>query len=543
MKKILQHFRISLLLGLTIFGCYSGQIIPCATSHSPHFALELPQPETTSPDDLSPDATNPDPPVNPDSPQEPDESFKFTTDLIIKAINPGYTIDGTQNVGEFIEIQKVADHSDFSLAGYGVRYTNSSGKTTLLLGFSEGSLMTGETLLMRLARSPDSDRADAAYMTTLAMTTGKVELVYQDTVVDQVCWGSGEGCTPSFKSAEPTTLLRDLNTGHFEHVTDYEPSFDSAKPSLVLPPAPETPSEQPPSSSDNAAETTARCYELEFSEVLTYYAHDKTEQFIELYNPSDKTVVLNQCAVRYKKKTYYLSGEIAADSYYAYYPASQTSSFSLTKNPNSSNTIELLDANGAVIDTLVYNHGQKKSTSYAKFYTANGEEVWDVTYAPTPNSANVYQEFRTCPEGKIINPDTGNCVNVASGSKSTTTVCPEGKYLNPLTGRCKKTTEQSGTQKPCAAGYERNPETNRCRKIKSTNDGATHALVPNTSSSKSVFIAAGAVILVVSLGVIYIILQFRHEIARATRKTVQRLDHIRKDLVARRIGFHRHKKP
>ena len=245
-------------------------------------------------------------------------------------------------------------------------------------------------------------------------------------------------------------------------------------------------------------------------------------------------------SLRYKNKTYYLSGEITADSYYAYYPSAQTTSFSLTKNPNSSNTIELIDANGATVDTLVYNHGQKKSTSYARFYTTGSEEIWDLTYAPTPGNANAYQEFRTCPAGKTINPDTGNCVNITSSSG--TTVCPEGKYLNPLTGRCKKIAESSGA-KECKAGYERNPETNRCRKVASSNDGATYALVPNTSSSKTVFIAAGIVALIISAGTVYIILQFRREIARTARKTIQRLNHIRKDLIARRVGLHRKKKP
>lgn len=397
--------------------------------------------------------------------------------------------------------------------------------------------MTGETLLMRFARSPDSDRADATYMTTLAMTTGRVELIYHEEVIDGVCWGAGTGCLSSFKSSRPTTLLRDFDTGIFEHIIDYEPEFDLAHPSLVLPPTPET----PPSSDDNTSEVTAQCYGLEFSEILAYYTTDKTEQFIELYNPSDQTINLSQCSLRYKKKVYLLSGEIASDSYYAYYPAQQSVSFSLTKNPNSSNMIELIDANGAVVDTLVYNHGQKKSTSYARFYTSNSEEVWDLTYATTPGSANVYQEFRSCPAGKTINPDTGNCVNVTSDSS--TTVCPAGKYLNPLTGRCKKIEDDSSTLKPCAAGYERNPETNRCRKITSANDGANYALVPNTSSSKSVFIAAGIVTLIVLLGVGYIILQFRREIARTMRKTIQRLDHIRENLVTRRIGFHRKKKP
>ena len=528
MKKFLHHFRFSLLFGTAILSCCGCQISPIIASSSR--LLQEYQADNSTIDE--PNSDNPDS----DLPKEPDDSFEFTTDLIIQAVNPGYTIDGTQNVGEFIELQKVADVPDFSLAGYGLRYTNSSGKTTLLLDFAEGSLMTGETLLMRYARSPDSDRADATYMTTLAMATGRVELTYHNEIINQVCWGSGEGCLSSFKSAKPTTLVRNSDTGNFEHIIDYEPDFDPSQPSLILPPTPDSPD----GSNDNSTETTSRCYDLEFSEILAYYANDKSEQFIELYNPSGQTVVMDRCALRYKNKTYYLSGEITADGYYAYYPSAQTTSFSLTKNPNSSNTIELIDANGATVDTLVYNHGQKKSTSYARFYTTGSEEIWDLTYAPTPGSANVYQEFRTCPTGKTINPDTGNCVNVTSGSS--TTVCPEGKYLNPLTGRCKKIAESSGA-KECKAGYERNPETNRCRKITSNNDGATYALVPNTSSSKSVFIAAGIVALIISAGTVYIILQFRREITRTARKTIQRLNHVRKNLIARRVSLHRKKKP
>lgn len=528
MKKILHHFRISLLLGLTILACCVYQFSPIFSSRA-HLEQNSQLYGATNETPTGESVLNP--------PVKSEDEFRFTSDLIIKAVNPGYTIDGTQNVGEFIELQKLTDNPDFSLAGYGLRYTNSSGKSTLLLDFSEGSLMTGETLLMRFARSPDSDRADATYMTTLAMTAGRVELIYHEEVIDGVCWGTGTNCLSSFKSSRPTTLLRDFDTGIFEHIIDYKPEFDLAHPSLVLPPVPET----PPGSDDNASEATAQCYNLEFSEILAYYATDKSEQFIELYNPSEQTVNLNQCSLRYKKKTYFLSGKIAPDSYYAYYPAQQPAGFSLTKNPNSSNTVELIDANGVVVDTLVYNHGQKKSTSYARFYTSNSEEIWDLTYATTPSAANVYQEFRSCPAGKVINLDTGNCVNVTSGSSAT--ACPEGKYLNPLTGRCKKIEDDSSVPKPCAAGYERNPETNRCRKVTSANNGANYALVPNTSSSRSVFVAAGIVALIVSLGTGYIILQFRREIARTARKTIQRLNHIREDLVARRISFHRKKKP
>ena len=112
-----------------------------------------------------------------------------------------------------------------------------------------------------------------------------------------------------------------------------------------------------------------------------------------------------------------------------------------------------------------------------------------------------------------------------------------------MTGRCKKLESSTTEPKPCAEGYERNPETNRCRKIKAENDGAGYALIPATNSSTSTFAAFGLVILLVMLGVVYIILQFRHEIARTARKTRQRFYHVRKNLVAWYISFYRHKKP
>ena len=234
------------------------------------------------------------------------------------------------------------------------------------------------------------------------------------------------------------------------------------------------------------------------------------------------------------------------DRYLVIYPGKLTPSFSLTKNPSSSNSVELIDVDKTTVDILVYPHGQKKSTTYAKFIDTDGSESWSLTYASTPGATNIYQEFRTCPTGKVINPATGNCIKVTttkSSSSGTLAECPAGKYRNPLTGRCKKIETASDEPKPCAEGYERNPETNRCRKLKAENDGAGYALVPTTYSGKPSFVAFGIVALLVTIGIVYIILQFRHEIARMLRKIRQRLHHVRKDLVARHIGFHRHKKP
>lgn len=547
MKQIFTHFKLSIMFGAALLATFSS-------SHplSPSAAI------TNVAEDSSTSSQSPDPAPSPNlepsldsdselssSPEQPTDQFVFASDLIIKAVNPGYTVDETQNVGEFIELQKTTD-APLSLANYSIRYTTASGKSTTLLNFSEGSSLVGEFLLMRLARSPHSEQSDATYMTTLAMGAGTVEILYNDLVVDSVCWASkSETCSAPFKSAHPTTLVRSLETGLFAHAPEYDPIFNSDQPSVILPspdvpPPPEVPDSgdsdkvddtdsEPESKPDSEFEpTSARCFGLEFSEILSYYAENKSEQFIELYNPTDRKIDLSFCSIRYKNKSYTLSGTVLPNSYFAIYPSTLAPTFALTKNPSSSNTIELLDAKKSVVDLLAYPHGQKKSTSYAKFYDAAGEEIWEITYAMTPGIENHYQEFRTCPSGKVINPDTGNCVKVSASAESSIAECPAGKYRNPLTGRCKSFESASSTEpKPCAAGYERNPETNRCRKIVAENDGAGYALVPSTSSSKSTFIALGAVALVVGLGIIYIILQFRHEIARAIRKIKQRLHHIR----------------
>lgn len=465
--------------------------------------------------------------------------FQFNTPLIIKAINPGYTENKVRDVGELVELQLIADATPFSLAGYTLRYINSSGKSTTLIEFSEGSSIVGEFLLLRLARTADSESADATYSTTIAMGEGTLQLWHNNQITDQVCWAKSETCYAPFDSNAPTTLVRDFTDGTFKHLPSYDTHYDSDNPSLVLPPSESDLSEN----NENPASALTSCKGVEFTEILSYYVTDKSEQFIELYNATDEMIELTGCSLRYKNKVYPLAGEIIAEGYVTFYPYLANPSFTLTKDPSTSNNVELLDTDGEVIDILTYSHGQKKSTSYAKFIDETSTETWERTYAPTPGSSNIYQEFRTCPEGKVINEATGNCIKITSAQKSTEiAACPEGKYRNPLTGRCKKIESAASSEpKPCAEGYERNPETNRCRKIKSTNDGENYALVPTTYADNKTFVALGIVLLLTSAGTIYIVLQFRHEIARSARKARQRLHHIRKDLIARYISFHRHK--
>ena len=70
--------------------------------------------------------------------------------------------------------------------------------------------------------------------------------------------------------------------------------------------------------------------------------------------------------------------------------------------------------------------------------------------------ANSKKEQKTCPPGKVRNPDTGRCKKITLPKK-----CSPGKVRNPETGKCIKI-----ILPPCPPGKVRNPETGRCIKIK-----------------------------------------------------------------------------
>lgn len=429
-------------------------------------------------------------------------------DVKIKSFNPGYS-----DVGEYLELAVDTDKEvSFSLAGLSVVYITSSGKEYPVFDFPEGYEMVGESLLMRLQSSNEvveaedyHEVADLIYTRNMAQGKGKIKLLYEEEVLDSLCWGLEEdGCFSGFNSKKPTVLVRDFSAEEmeesFKHVPieDYAPEYDVLKPGLSIIEIPEEKIEP-------------KCREVEFSEILTYFENSRDEQFIELYNRGDEKVELSGCSLRYKNKLYQLSGEIAARGWLVVYPGA-TWDLQLTKNPTSSNLLEVVDTDGEVDDSLVYSAGQRKGVSLAMIgYSSDGRENWVQTYHITPGEENVYQQYKTCPVGKRLNLETGNCVNEATLS-TTLAACPEGKYRNPLTGRCKSYATTASTElKPCAEGYERNPATGRCRKIVQ-NDGAEYPVEEEEFTERREFVSIMAILVVVCAGVLYIIYQYKEEI-------------------------------
>ena len=149
-------------------------------------------------------------------------------EIYIKAVNPGYTEDGKSNVGEMIEIaRKNPDALPISLAGATVGYTNSSGNSVVLYEFPENSWMSGESILLRLASSPESELANISYSKTIAFKAS-ISLMRNEEIIDSLCWTSKDGCYKEFKSANPTSLVRNLETNEFEHLINYEPIYHEA---------------------------------------------------------------------------------------------------------------------------------------------------------------------------------------------------------------------------------------------------------------------------------------------------------------------------
>ena len=80
---------------------------------------------------------------------------------------------------------------------------------------------------------------------------------------------------------------------------------------------------------------------------------------------------------------------------------------------------------------------------------------------------------KICPEGKVLNPITGRCINVkANKPLKDDKVCPDGKVLNPITGRFIniKADKPLKDVKICPEGKVLNPITRRCINIKAIKD-------------------------------------------------------------------------
>ena len=419
--------------------------------------------------------------------------------LFFRAVNAGYKDDQSSQNYDFFKLAKSVD-GDLDLSNYKLQYFNSSDNLAGEIEFEEQTFLRADTVIFGFDKAPQFADAPPRYLYSfgsagLASTAGRLKLLQGEEVVDEICWGklTCESQFAKFATSQDENVTA-IRLPDMTFISDkYYPEID---PEALYVPEPELPPEPT---------IVKSCTGLKITEIYSYYETSADEQFVEIYNSLDQELELNGCMLRYKSKDYPLEGVLASGQYLT------VQNLTLTKDPSSELTFEIIDDSGP-IETASYAHGQKAGTSMALV----GEQ-WLRTYAPTPAAANVYQEFQTCPEGKVINPVTGNCVNETTEAELA--ACKEGYYRNPVTGRCKKN-EEPEEPKTCEEGYELNPETNRCRKIRASNlsDYPVEEVKEESHSSPQVFVAVWALVALGVIVIVYVIVQFRHEIAKFFRR-------------------------
>lgn len=266
--------------------------------------------------------------------------------LLFSAINAGYKDDQSAQNYDFFEIKKgVASNLDIS--PYKIQYYNSGDNLAGELEFAKPTVFQSDSVIFGFSKSPQYLDFLPRFLYNfgtagLASTAGRLKIILGEETIDEICWGkiSCENNVQKFATDQDgnTTAIRNENG---EYV--YEKYYPSINETAFLIPEPEP-------------EQTKSCSGLLITEIYSYYEESSSEQFIELFNSNDDELVLESCTLRYKSKEYPLLGTLLPKQY------TIIQDLSLTKDPSSELSIEIIDSSG-VVDIANYAHGQKKGVS------------------------------------------------------------------------------------------------------------------------------------------------------------------------------------
>ena len=298
-----------------------------------------------------------------------------------------------------------------------------------------------------------------------------------------------------------------------------------------------------------------KCEGLKLNEI----ASNVDEQFIEIINYGEKTVITTGCKLTVGDSGVRENiGDIELNP--GEFLTIKIKNTKL-KLPRTKGKVYLLDEAGSKISSAEYEK-LAKSSSWSLI-----DDEWMQTFMITENYENIFKEYLDCQNGyernalgkcvkiaippvespcpvgqyrhpetrrcrkneavKAITPckdgyyrseETGRCRSIASAAAKTLKPCPEGQFRNSSTGRCKKIASTDDIAKECPEGFERNPQTKRCRKIKSANMptvGSAAAEVKQVAGATWGWWVFGGVSL---LAVGYGVWQWRWEISQFVRK-------------------------
>ena len=519
-------------------------------SNSPSQSSENPE---TLPENSSIDSPSENPATNESSKSEPNpESEPPKTDNSDKSTeeNAPILISKISQDKKYVEIYN-RTNQNVNLADWKIEYYAGSGAKTVGKNFKDEVILVNGFLVL----SNDKMLAGAIKFDNnlvLAQNNGSVVLSRSDgSVADTVGWGNNSKSAGSpikggvkivwrcfiDENIIDSKFLSGKNLNNQEIVPYSRPNCKSPEPN-------------PESSKE-----LNKCEGLKLNEI----ASNVDEQFIEIINSGEKTVITTGCKLTVGDSGVRENiGDIELNP--GEFLTIKIKNTKL-KLPKTKGKVYLLDEAGSKISSAEYEK-LAKSSSWSLI-----DDEWMQTFMITENSENIFKEYLDCQSGyernalgkcvkiatppvenpcpagqyrhpetrrcrkieaaKTITPckdgyyrseETGRCRSIASAAAKTLKPCPEGQFRNSSTGRCKKIASTDDIAKECPEGFERNPQTKRCRKIKSANMptvGSAAAEVKQVAGATWGWWVFGGVSL---LAVGYGVWQWRWEISQFVRK-------------------------
>ena len=456
---------------------------------------------------------------------------------------------------KYVEIYN-RTNQNVNLAGWKIEYHTGSGVETVGKIFKDEVISPNEFLVL----SNDKMLAGAIKFDNnlgLAQNDGSVVLLRPDgSVADTVGWGNSLKSTGSPIKGGVKMVWRCFIDGN---IIDSKflsgKNFNNQEVEPYSRPNCKTPDSKP-----EPPKELNKCEGLKLSEI----ASNVDEQFIEIINSGEKTVITTGCKLTVGNSGISENiGDIELNP--GEFLTIKIKNTKL-KLPKTKGKVYLLDEAGSQIDSAEYEK-LAKSSSWSLI-----DDEWMQTFMITENSENIFKEYLDCQNGyernalgkcvkiaippvespcpvgqyrhpetrrcrkneavKAITPckdgyyrseETGRCRSIASAAAKTLKPCPEGQFRNSTTGRCKKIASTDDIAKECPEGFERNPQTKRCRKIKSANMptvGSAAAEVKQVAGATWGWWVFGGVSL---LAVGYGVWQWRWEISQFVRKIRERV--------------------
>ena len=458
---------------------------------------------------------------------------------------------------KYVEIYNPTNQN-VNLAGWKIEYYAGSGTKTV------GKIFKDEVILANgfLVLSNDKMLAGVIKFDNnlgLAQNDGSVVLSRSDgSVADTVGWGNNSKSTGSPIKGGVKIVWRCFIDENIidskNNSTDFLliKGFDSQEIVPYSRPSCKKPESNPGSKSPREPN---KCEGLKLSEI----ASNVDEQFIEIVNSGEKTVITTGCKLTV--------GDVGVHENIGGIELNPGEFLTIKikntklKLPKTKGKVYLLDEASSEIDVAEYS-SMPKGASWGLV-----DDEWIKTFAITEGAANIFKEYLDCQNGyernalgrcvkiaispvevscpagqyrhsetrrcrkieaaKTIAPcrdgyyrseETGRCRSIASVAAKTLKPCPEGQFRNSSTGRCKKIASTDDMAKECSEGFERNPQTKRCRKIKSASMptvGSAAAEVKQIAGATWGWWVFGGVSL---LAVGYGVWQWRWEISQFVRK-------------------------